>query len=289
MKDSIHPNTVLGKVHLKVSNLARSIQFYKEVVGLQVLDQTVDSARFTVDGQKVLLVIQEVTGAIVPRRSSAGLYHFAILVPNRKALGLSLKNLIHSGIHIGQADHLVSEALYIADPDNNGIEIYRDRPRESWKRDAQGNYKMATDPIDWDGLLAEAGDEPWTGLPPGTIIGHIHLHVSDLQQSKAFYIDILGFTIELDGAANMGALFIAAGGYHHHIGLNIWAGVGAPLAPAESTGLAYFTVVVPDSTELQAVLERVERAGIAVTKLDGAWALKDPTGIEIRLVINNQK
>jgi catechol 2,3-dioxygenase len=286
MKDSIHPNTVLGEVHLKVSNLARSIQFYKEVVGLQVLDQTADSARFTVDGHQVLLAIQEVTGAIVPRRSSAGLYHFAILVPDRKALGLSLRNLIQSGIHIGQADHLVSEALYIADPDNNGIEIYRDRPRESWKRDAQGNYKMATDPIDWDGLLAEAGDDSWTGLPTGTIIGHIHLHVSDLQQSKAFYIDVLGFTVELNGAANMGALFIAAGGYHHHIGLNIWAGVGAPLAPAEGTGLAYFTIVVPNQAELQAVIERVSQAGIAVTEANGAWALKDPTGIEIRLVVN---
>ncbi|MEK3913538.1 VOC family protein [Paenibacillus sp. FSL H7-0331] len=286
MKDSIHPNTVLGEVHLKVSNLARSIQFYKEVVGLQVLDQTADSARFTVDGHQVLLAIQEVTGAIVPRRSSAGLYHFAILVPDRKTLGLSLRNLIQSGIHIGQADHLVSEALYIADPDNNGIEIYRDRPRESWKRDAQGNYKMATDPIDWDGLLAEAGDESWTGLPTGTIIGHIHLHVSDLQQSKAFYIDVLGFTVELNGAANMGALFIAAGGYHHHIGLNIWAGVGAPLAPAEGTGLAYFTIVVPNQAELQAVIERVSQAGIAVTEANGDWALKDPTGIEIRLVVN---
>lgn len=286
MKDSIHPNTVLGEVHLKVSNLARSIQFYKEVVGLQVRDQASKSASFTVDGQKTLLTIHEVKGAIVPRKSSAGLYHFAILVPDRKSLGLSLRNLIQSGIHIGQADHLVSEALYIADPDNNGIEIYRDRPRESWDRDEQGNYKMATDPIDWDGLLAEAGDEPWTGLPPGTIIGHIHLHVSNLQQSKAFYIDTLGFTIELDGAARMGALFIAAGGYHHHIGLNIWAGVGAPLAPAEGTGLAYFTIVVPDSTELQAVLERVHRAGIAVTTVDGAWELKDPTGIAIRLVVN---
>jgi catechol 2,3-dioxygenase len=284
MTNPIHPNTVLGEVHLKVSNLERSIKFYQEVIGLQILNQTTNSVQFTVNGTHVLLALQEIPAAsIVPRRSAAGLYHFAILVPDQKSLGLSLRSLIQSGIHIGQADHLVSEALYITDPDQNGIEIYADRPRESWKRDIGGNYEMATDPIDWDGLLEEAGDATWTGLPAGTIIGHIHFHVSDLQKSKQFYVDILGFDIQVDMGAR-GALFISAGGYHHHIGLNVWAGVGAPAAPEDGTGLAYYTIVVPDESELQRLLVHIQQAGITVTEQGGAWALKDPSGIPLRLI-----
>jgi catechol 2,3-dioxygenase len=285
MVQPIHANTVLGEVHLKVSNLERSVKFYQDVVGLRVLTQTAGRAELTVDGVKPLVVLHEISAAnIVPRRSAAGLYHFAILLPDRRSLGLSLKNLIESGIHVGQADHLVSEALYIADPDNNGIEIYRDRPRESWKYDAQGNVKMATDPIDWDGLLQEAEGHPWTGMPAGTIIGHIHFHVSDLQKSKEFYCDILGFDIVANMTAAMGALFISAGGYHHHIGLNIWAGIGAPPAPVDGTGLKYYTIIVPGDAELQRILANLQNAGISVTGDGAAWVVKDPSEIELKLI-----
>jgi catechol 2,3-dioxygenase len=229
MSYSIHSNTELGEVRLKVSDLERSVQFYREVVGFQILLQQSGIAQLTVDGINPLLSLEEIpNAAIVPRRSSAGLYHFAILVPTREQLGLSLRNLIQSGIHIGQGDHLVSEALYIEDPDHNGIEIYCDRPRSTWKRDTDNNIIMASDPVDTESLLKEAGNKPWTKLSPETIIGHIHLHVQDLPSSKAFYCDILGFVMILDGSKLMGALFISAGGYHHHIGMNIWAGVGAP-------------------------------------------------------------
>ncbi|MDF2725679.1 MAG: yfiE, partial [Paenibacillus sp.] len=222
-------NITLGEVKLKVSELDRSIRFYEEVVGLRVLahDAEKRTAAFTSNGLHTLLVLEEIPNAAVPqRRSYAGLYHFALLVPDRRSLSLVLRNLLQTGIHIGQADHLVSEALYISDPDNNGIEIYADRPREQWKRDAEGNYVMASDPIAWDSLIAESGKAEWNGLPPETVVGHIHLHVGDLRESRAFYEQKLGFDVVGD-YAQMSAVFVSAGGYHHHIGMNIWAGAGA--------------------------------------------------------------
>ncbi len=280
----MHPNTELGEVKLKVSNIERSTKFYEEVVGLKILKQAGNTAQFTADGHTALLVIEEIPNAvIVPPRSTKGLYHFAILVPNRKELGFSLRNLIRHGIRIGQADHLVSEALYISDPDHNGIEIYADRPRESWKRDAQGNYRMATDPIDWEGLLEEAGEQPWSGLPSETIMGHVHFHVGDLQTTKRFYCDILSFDVTVS-MMNMGALFVSAGGYHHHLGLNVWAGVGAPAAPSNGTGLAYYTIVLPNQSELEHTLEQLRKAEVSLKEQDGSWFAKDPSGIGIRFI-----
>jgi catechol 2,3-dioxygenase len=284
MSYQLSPAIELGEVKLKVSNLARSITFYQEVVGLKVLNQDSATAEFSVDGKNVLLKIEEINKAeVIPRRSAAGLYHFAILVPTREALGLSLRNLIQSGIHIGQADHIVSEALYIADPDNNGIEIYADRPRETWKRDVSGDYIMASNPIDWDGLLIAAGDTAWIGLPPGTIMGHVHFHVKNLQKSKEFYCDILGFNVEVN-ALHMGALFIAAGGYHHHIGLNIWAGENVSTPSSNATGLAYATIVFPNHSALESTLEQIQKAGIPIREDNQAWFVTDPSDIQLRLI-----
>ncbi|WP_373229264.1 VOC family protein [Cohnella sp.] len=284
MSHSIHPNTVLGIVKLKVSHLKRSLQFYTDVVGLRILNQQATTAEMTVDGITPILSLEEISSAtITPRRSTAGLYHFAILVPTREALGLSLRNLIKSGIHIGQGDHLVSEALYISDPDNNGIEIYCDRPRSTWKRDVNNNIIMASDPVDTESLLREAGDKIWSGLTTDTIIGHIHLHVSDLAKSRAFYCDILGFDMVVDGGSFMGALFISAGGYHHHIGLNIWAGVGAPPPQEHGTGLKYYTIILPSESELDIVLERIKNAQIPLIQQDEIWIVVDPSGNEVRL------
>jgi catechol 2,3-dioxygenase len=287
MSQQINPDIELGELKLKVSNLERSIRFYQEVVGFKVLTQDANAAELTVDGEKALLVLEEIPNALItPRRSSAGLYHFAILLPTRKDLGLSLRNLIDSGVHIGQADHLVSEALYISDPDHNGIEIYRDRPRESWRRDAEGNILMASDPIDWEGLLDEAKDGEWGGLPSATAIGHVHFHVSDIQKAKQFYCDLFGFDIVLDGINQMGALFISAGGYHHHIGLNIWAGAGAPIPPFNGTGLLYYTIKFPNQSELEKTLNQLRHAGISAIEHDQAWVVHDPSNIGIRLVHN---
>ncbi|WP_438349527.1 VOC family protein [Paenibacillus sp. FA6] len=283
MVKKIHPSTKIGYVKLKISNLERSLVFYKEVIGLGVLNLTENTAELTVDGKEPLLVLEQIENAVVlPERSVAGLYHFAILVPDRISLGLSLRNLMKHNINAGQGDHLVSEALYISDPDGNGIEIYADRPRETWKRDAQGQYVMTTDPVDVDGLLAISDGQEWNGLAEGTIIGHVHFHVSDLQKAEEFYCNTLG----LDVTAHYGAmaLFVSAGGYHHHIGLNTWAGVGAPSAPANAVGLDYFTWVLPNQDELDTVIVQLKNAGISVTHRDGGWFVKDPSNISIKLL-----
>ncbi|MBD0383522.1 VOC family protein [Paenibacillus sedimenti] len=284
MSVALHSDIKLGLVKLKVSNLERSIRFYQEVVGLQVLQAGSTLAELTVDGRHPFLELEEIPNAqITARRSAAGLYHFAILLPTRKDLGASLRNLIESGIHIGQADHLVSEALYITDPDNNGIEIYCDRPRDTWRRDAEGNYIMASDPIDWEGLLSEAADMPWSGLPAGTTMGHIHFHVRDLQVSKHFYCDILGFDIAADASATMRALFISAGGYHHHIGMNLWAGQNAPVTAPNATGLDYYTIVFPNADERRKAIERLQGAGFSPVEQDEAFVVIDPSGIRLKM------
>ncbi|SDX62950.1 VOC family protein [Paenibacillus sp. CF384] len=278
----------IGKVHLRVSDLERSLAFYREVVGLQVLSQGEGTAELGAqDSSAPLLHLREIPNAVPrPRRSGAGLYHYALLVPDRKSLGLSLRNLVASGIHIGQADHFVSEALYIADPDNNGIEIYRDRPREEWERDEKGQYVMGLDPIDWEGLLAEAGDAPWSGLPAGTTVGHIHLHVSELPTTEHFYHDVLGFELVAQMADS--ALFISAGGYHHHIGLNVWAGIGAELTPENAPGLDYYEIVLPNETAQMALFARLQAASVPLQTDRGTVIVRDPSGIEIRLIVESQ-
>ncbi|WP_282936460.1 VOC family protein [Paenibacillus sp. RC67] len=286
MSYAIHPAMELGEICLRVSDLNRSLQFYEEVVGFSVLKQSSKTAELTVDGKNTLLILEEIPNAVgVPRRSASGLYHFALLLPTRKDLGVVLQRLIESGIHIGQADHLVSEALYITDPDHHGIEIYRDRPRETWERDVQGYYKMATDPIDWDGLLNEVKGSKEGKLPAGTTIGHVHFHVGDLLRSKHFYCDVLGFDITSDVMRQMGALFISAGGYHHHIGLNIWAGNGVSSPPPNATGIEYFTIVLPDDSEWLKTLEQLRSAGITVKQQERAMQTQDPSGIGIRFIV----
>ncbi|OMF32197.1 glyoxalase [Paenibacillus sp. FSL H8-0548] len=287
MTTFLDQNITLGEVKLKVSQLDRSISFYTEVVGLKVLqhDAASGTASFTVDGQDTLLVLEEVPNAVIPqKRANAGLYHFAILLPDRRALSLSLRHLMQSGIHIGQGDHLVSEALYISDPDNNGIEIYADRPREQWRRDAGGNYVMATDPLAWESLLAESEGLEWSGLPLGTIIGHVHLHVGDLRLSRAFYEGKLGFDVVGD-YAQMSAVFVSAGGYHHHIGMNIWAGTGVVVPPANTVGLSYFTIVFPSAATRETLLDHLRSTGVDVSNNGSAYVVHDPAGIAIHLAV----
>lgn len=282
MTDQLHPATEIGVVQLKVSSLERSVAFYQEVVGLKILNQQGNTAELTVDGVHPLVILRELDQAdVLPRRAGAGLYHFAILLPDRASLGLAVRNLVEHQIPVGQGDHLVSEALYINDPDNNGIEIYADRPRETWQRDEQGHYVMTTDPVDIDGLLAASEGMAWAGLPVGTRIGHVHFHVSDLKKAEEFYCKVLGFDI----VANYGssALFVSAGGYHHHIGLNTWAGVGAPPVPENAAGLDYYELVLPNRSEVKAVVQRLKEAGVEVQQKNGSWFAKDPFNIQVKL------
>lgn len=280
----MHPEAHMGRVQLKVSQIERSVRFYSEVIGLKLLAQTEKTAEFGVEGSGVLLGIEEVPQAQIMRpQSVTGLYHFAILLPNRTALGTTLRHLAETGISIGQGDHLVSEAFYMNDPDGNGIEIYADRPRSEWKKDAKGEYMMATDPVDVESLLQLAG--AWNGLPSGTIIGHVHLHVGNLPDARKFYVDGLGFDVVLHfGNA---ALFVSAGGYHHHMGLNTWAGVGAPAAPANAVGLKYFTIVYPNAGERDQAVTALREAGIEVADTPEGPSALDPFGNRAVLVTDS--
>ncbi len=275
---AIDPATTVGLLSLTVSNLDRSVAFYTDAIGLALLDRGDGTATLGVAGTPLLLLTEQAGARPWPREQASytGLYHFAILVPTRADLGRWVRHWLELGLPLGQGDHLVSEALYLSDPDENGIEVYRDRPRGEWQW-ANGQVRMAADPVDIRGLLAEAerAGEPWTGLPAGTRLGHIHLQVGDIAQAAAFYHDILGFDIV---AAMPSALFVSAGGYHHHIGMNTWHSKGAASAPADMVGLRFFTVNFPTETARQEVLDRIAAAGLTTTQTGDAISVQDPWG-----------
>ncbi len=285
----MEPNTLLpdatrmGAVQLVVSRLDRALEFYTHYLGLRVLSQGESSASLTVDGRTALLGLVEQAGARPKPARSTGLYHFAILTPSRVHLARSLRHLLELRYPLqGASDHLVSEAVYLADPDGNGIEIYADRPRSIWPRSG-GEVRMATDPLDFDGLMAElhADGGPWQGLPEGTTMGHVHLQVRDIAEAQTFYCDVLGFEVMLRFGPS--ALFVSAGGYHHHVGLNTWAGIGAPPPPPGSAGLAHYEILVPDVEAVGAARQRLERAGVKHAMSDGGVDLTDPSGNGIRV------
>lgn len=274
---SIDPATEVGLLALTVADLDRSVAFYTEAIGLAVLERDDSRATLGVAGTPLLLLDQQPGARPWPRggRSYTGLYHFAILVPTRADLGRWLRHWLGLGLPLpGQGDHLVSEALYLEDPDGHGIEIYRDRPRQEW-RWVNGQVRMASDPVDIRGLLAEAeqAGQPWTGLAAGTRVGHIHLQVGDIAQAAAFYHQVLGFDIV---AAMPSALFVSAGGYHHHLGMNTWHSRGAGPAPEDTVRLRFFTIDLPTEEARRAVVARVEAAGLGHTETDGAVAVQDP-------------
>ena len=250
----------IGQVSLTVRDLARSLRFYRDVLGF--VEAGGPGAASTVlgpPGGRVLIELHEQRDAIAKPRRSSGLFHFAILVPSRAALGRSLRRLSEMRWPLsGAADHLVSEALYLDDPDGLGIEIYRDRPRDSW-RIVDGEMAMATDPLDLQAIHDEPGAEtPWGGLEAGTIMGHVHLHVPHLDAAEALYCGRIGFEPML--RRYPGALFVAAGGYHHHLGLNTWAGIGAP-PPSNAVGLRSFTI---ESAAVQSQNVLDEATGVTV-------------------------
>ena len=235
-------------------------------------------------GRQDLLALRQLLGATHPRRAT-GLYHFAILVPSRLELALTLKHLIETETRIGGAsDHLVSEALYLSDPDGNGIEIYRDRLRNEWPL-VNGQIAMDTQPLDIEGVLGEphGRDQSWNGLHNDTTIGHIHLHVSHLPEAEVFYTQILGFDLMMHYGPS--AAFVSAGGYHHHIGLNTWAGVGAPPPPPDSVGLDWYEILLPDEEALIATAVRLQNAHIPTEQRGNGLFLHDPTqnGIVLRV------
>lgn len=276
------PNTHVNHVHLHVQDLERSLRYYQDVIGLKVLTQTGHTAALTADGKSALVTLEQPADVVAKPQRTTGLYHFALLLPSREDLAQIVLHFAALGIPLGSADHLVSEALYLNDPDGNGIEIYRDREPSEWDwRNEEVN--MTTDPLDFRGLLAGVEQQPWQGLPAGTIMGHIHLHVARLDMAEKFYTDGLGFDVVNRYGGQ--ALFLSTGRYHHHIGLNTWNGVGAPTPPDNSAGLRFYTMVYPDQAAISEVIKRLEAMGANVTEQDGHHETADPSGNRIRLIV----
>lgn len=278
MAETVDPGSVLGPVYLTVSDLDRVVNFYHGSLGLQVRSHEQEIAHLGVGDEDLVVLHQSPEGTRV--RGTTGLYHFAIRVPSRADLASSLRRIIEANTPVqGFADHLVSEAIYLADPEGNGIEIYRDRPRGEWPYDGE-TLQMGTEPLDLDDLLEEPNGT-WAGLAPDTRIGHIHLHVSNIAQAENFYTKVLGF--DLVQRYGPSAAFFSYGGYHHHIGVNTWAGEGAPAPPAGSTGLRHFVIKLGDGVELESITSQAEKEGVLIAETELGHQLHDPSGNAIVL------
>jgi len=288
---SLDPRTTVGYVHLRVADIDRALRFYRDVLGFQEAWRGGGTVMLSADGRyPFALGLTETRDAPEAPRRRCGLYHAAFLLPSRAALGRLLRRLAEHDVALdGASDHLVSEALYLHDPEGNGVELYADRPKARWSWNA-GQVDMTTRELDLHGLLAEGGDrgEP---VPDGTRLGHIHLRVSDLGRAETFYHETLGFDVTL--RRYTGALFMSAGGYHHHLGTNVWAGQGIPPAAAAGPGLWYFTVQLPDAAELaRAAARRPARGMSAGQPTDcGAYtgvAARDLDGISVVLAADHR-
>jgi catechol 2,3-dioxygenase len=272
--NEISGRTTVGPVHLTVADLDRSVDYYREAVGLDVLEQN-GRAALGAGGRRLLVLVEE-PGAR-PAFGHTGLYHFALLLPERADLASWLAHAGRDGVPlVGLSDHFVSEAIYLSDPDGHGIEIYWDRPREVWE--GQVFERMTTLPLDVGGVLAELPepDQPFERLPAGTVMGHVHLKVASIPDTIAFYRDVLGFGV----MAQLGeqAAFLAAGSYHHHIGANTWESAGASPPPEGTAALRQMTIVLPDAAERDTVLGRLDEAGHAAVETDDGPRVRDPSG-----------
>jgi catechol 2,3-dioxygenase len=268
-------------VTLAIADADRSVAFYRDFLGLEVL--RADGSRIALGVAGTELIALEADSALQPpSRGTTGLYHVAILLPTRADLAQILRRLVDAGHRFGASDHLVSEALYLNDPDRNGLEIYRDRPRTEW-RWRGSRVEMDTIQFDGAGVMRDLREvrEPWR-MPAGTRIGHIHLKVADLGEAETFYHGVLGFDVT---TTYPGALFLSAGGYHHHIGANTWESAGGTPPPPGSTGLRSFTINLPDATALGQVQSRLAAAGVPLRDRDGAMAAEDPVRNSVLLAV----
>jgi catechol 2,3-dioxygenase len=280
---AIESDTKIGVVRLRVADMSRSRSFYEQTLGLR--GSALEDGSLVLgaaDGRPLVELRADPSAPGLDRRAT-GLYHLAILVPTRGDLAHSLRRIAARRWPLdGASDHLVSEALYLSDPDGNGIEIYRDRPRAEWSW-TDGRLQMSTLPLDINGVLGELRDadgDPET-VPAGTVMGHVHLQVSDLRETERFYHGVLGFDVTVRGYP--GALFVSAGGYHHHIGLNTWHSAGHGPPRQGSIGLRSFEIRLPDADACSRVLARVESAGLQAESFDGTALVRDPSGNAVQL------
>ena len=270
----------VASAHLVVDDLRRVSGFYQTVVGLSVLDKTASGEILGVAGHPLLTLT---TGSGVTRapRTAAGLFHTAFLVPDRATLAHWLAHAAESGVRLdGASDHLVSEALYLSDPEGNGIEIYRDRTPAEWTYHPDGTVAMATERLNLQALVETASPGRFGGMPEGTALGHIHLQVGDLPQADAFYRDVLGLKIM---ARYPGASFFATGSYHHHIAANIWNSRGAEKRQTKMTGLSDYRIHFNDKVSLDKALAAAAAQEIDVTRTSDDYSLTDPWGIGLTL------
>jgi catechol 2,3-dioxygenase len=279
---SLPAETRVGAVHLTVGDLERSLAYYRQVVGLDVLEEAEGRASLGGRGGSEVLVLVEEPGA-TPADGYTGLYHFALLVPERRDLARWLAHAGREGVRlVGLSDHFVSQAIYLSDPDHHGIEIYWDRPREVWE--GMVGQRLTTMPLNVDSLLSELDDpvtEPFAGLPDGTTMGHVHLRVADVPATIRYYRDVLGFG--LMAALGSQAAFLAAGGYHHHIGANTWESANAPPPPEGSAALRQATIVLPDGAARDEVVARVAAAGHEPDQTPEGPIVRDPSGNHLLL------
>lgn len=269
----------LGPVHLTVSDLDRSVAFYQDAIGLRVHSREDAVAALGAGAEDLLVLVEE--PAARPAGRHAGLYHFALLHPSRLELARAVQRLVVTRTPIsGASDHGISEAIYLPDPDGNGLELAADRGRERWG-DLSDPTTVGPAPLDLEGLLGlVAGEDPPRHVDPGVVVGHLHLHVGDVDEGLAFYRDLLGFEVMTQFPS---AAFVSAGGYHHHLGLNTWRGQGVPGAPDGVVGLREWTIVLPDAAAVAEVRERVRSGGLAFDERDAGMVVRDPWGHPVLL------
>lgn len=275
--------THLGAVHLLVSDLPRSLAYYEQVLGLRAVAVEGDRATLASHEEHPLIELRTGRGVAPARRGALGLYHFAVLLPDRAALGRFAAHIDSLRIRVGMADHLVSESLYLRDPDGLGIEVYADRPPSAWN--ARGReLAMATEPLDIANVIAAGAGATWDGAPPGTTMGHVHLHVGSLDTAEAFYHRALGFDKTV--WTYPGALFMSAAGYHHHLGTNVWS--PGPGPAANDAQLLAWELVLPVRDDVEAVGESLGAGGYAAEHTSSGLTATDPWQMRIRVVDEGQ-
>jgi catechol 2,3-dioxygenase len=277
---AIDPGLRVASVRLAVSDLSRSADFYERVLGLPLASIDADSARLGPEHERPALVLEEIADPTPLAPASTGLFHVAWLHPSRPALAASVRRVVGQRWRFdGASDHGVSEALYLTDPDGLGIELYADRPREQWERPPEGRgVRMVTLPLDLEDLLAQDPGGPAPAIPAGTTVGHVHLKVSEVPRSAAFYRDALGFE---EQARLPSAAFLAAGGYHHHVGLNSWQSEGASAPPDTAPGLREVEFELGDSNAVDELERRLHdsSADDALRRsANGELSVRDPDG-----------